>query len=175
MCEEEPVGLRGAWCVRGRSLWDSEGRGVWGGGACGLTVDEGGEEHAEAAEPALLVGPHADHAHAAVQHHVVGHRAAELGLEVLDGATAVVHCHKVLLALVGVLHLVLHEAQVDLEQRPAHCQRSGSRHCRPQHWTEDIRVLLGFITLNWKPQALHILSPTYTIYVNIIYRYRCIT
>lgn len=80
-----------------------------------LTVNKCGEEHAEPAESALLVGPHPHDSHAVVEHHVVGDGAAELGFEVFDGAAAVVHRHKVLLALIRVLHLVLHEAQVDLQ------------------------------------------------------------
>lgn len=79
-----------------------------------LTVDKGGKEHGEPAEPALLVGPHSHDSHAVIQHHVVGHGAAELGLEVLNGAAPVVHGHEVLLALIGVFHLVLYEAQVNL-------------------------------------------------------------
>lgn len=89
---------------------------VCGGGGTDLTVYIGGEEHAEAAEAALLVRPHPHDPHAVVQHQVVGHRAAELGLQVLDGAAAVIHGDEVLLALVGVLHLVVDEAQVDLQE-----------------------------------------------------------
>lgn len=79
-----------------------------------LTVDKRGKEHAEAAEAALFVSPHAHHAHPVVQHDIVSHRAAELSLQVLNGAAAVVHCHKVFLALVRVLHLILQESQVNL-------------------------------------------------------------
>lgn len=45
-----------------------------------LTVNEGGEEHAEAAEATGLIGPHAHDSKSALQHNVVGHRAAELRL-----------------------------------------------------------------------------------------------
>lgn len=37
-------------------------------------------------------------------------------LQVLDGAAAIVNRHKVLLALVGIFHLILQESQVDLER-----------------------------------------------------------
>lgn len=79
-----------------------------------LTLHEGGEEHPEPAEPAALVRPHADHPHAGLERDVVGHRAAELGLEVLDRTAPVVDGDEVPLALVGMLHLVIQEPQVDL-------------------------------------------------------------
>ena len=79
-----------------------------------LTFLVGGEEDAEATPAAALVGPHPDHAQRGHQHHVVGHRGAELVLQVLHGAAAVVHRHKVPFALVGVGHLVVQETQVDL-------------------------------------------------------------
>lgn len=79
-----------------------------------LTVNKGREEHSEAAQSALFISPHPDDSHAVIEHHVVGHSAAELGFEVFDGAAAIVHSNKVLLALIRMLHLVLHEAQVDL-------------------------------------------------------------
>lgn len=84
-------------------------------GRLSLTVNKRGEEHAEPAESALLISPHSHHSHTVIQHHIIGHGATELGLEVLDGAAAIVHGHKVLLALIRVFHLVLHEAQVDLQ------------------------------------------------------------
>lgn len=80
-----------------------------------LTFSEGGEEDTEATFAAALVSPHADDAYWREQHDIVGHRAAKLILQVLDGAAAVVHRHEVALALVRVLHLVLQEAQVDLQ------------------------------------------------------------
>lgn len=101
---------------------------VCGGGGTDLTVYVGGEEHAEAAEAALLVRPHPHDPHAVVQHQVVGHRAAELGLQVLNGAAAVVHGDEVLLALVGVLHLVVDEAQVDLQEIQKHPEKSDLYH-----------------------------------------------
>ena len=79
-----------------------------------LTFLVGGEEDAEATPAAALVSPHPDHAQRGHQHYVVGHRGAELVLQVLHGAAAVVHRHKVPLALVGVGHLVVQETQVDL-------------------------------------------------------------
>lgn len=80
-----------------------------------LTVNKRCEEHAEPAESALLIGPHPHDSHAIIKHHIIGHGAAELGFEVFDGTATIVYCHKVFLALVGVFHLVLHEAQVDLQ------------------------------------------------------------
>ena len=75
---------------------------------------EGGEEDPEAALAAPLVGPQPDHAHRVDQHDVVGHRRTELVLQVLHRAAAVIDGHEVALALVGVVHLVLQETQVDL-------------------------------------------------------------
>lgn len=51
-----------------------------------LTLLVGGEEDAEAALPAGLVRPHADDAQRGDQHDVVGHRGAELALQVLHRA-----------------------------------------------------------------------------------------
>lgn len=79
-----------------------------------LTVDKRGEEHAEAAQSALLVRPHPHDSHAIIQHHIIGHSATKLGFEVFNGTAAIIHSHKILLAFIRVLHLVLHEAQVDL-------------------------------------------------------------
>ena len=87
------------------------------GGLHGLTLHEGGEEHPEPAEPAALVRPHSDHAHSGFERDVIGHSAAELGLEVFDGTASVVDGHEVPLAFIGVLHLVVQEPQVDLRQR----------------------------------------------------------
>lgn len=80
-----------------------------------LTVNKWGEEHAEPAESAFLISPHSHNSHTIIQHHVIGHGATELGLEVLNGTAAIIHGHKVLLALIRVFHLVLQEAQVDLQ------------------------------------------------------------
>lgn len=80
-----------------------------------LTIYKWGEEHAETAESAALVGPHAHNAHAGIQHHVIGHRTAELRFQVLNGAAAIIYGNKVLLALIWVLHLVLEEAKVYLQ------------------------------------------------------------
>lgn len=82
-----------------------------------LTFLEGGEEYPEAAPAAALVGPHPDHPRGGHQHHVVGHRRAELVLQVLHGCTAIVHRHKVTLTLITVLHLIVQETQVDLGWR----------------------------------------------------------
>lgn len=81
----------------------------------GLTVNKGGEEHAKAAESALFISPHPDDSHTVIEHHIIGHRATELGFKVFDGTAAIIHRHKVFLALIRMLHLVLHEAQVDLQ------------------------------------------------------------
>lgn len=72
-----------------------------------LTLLERSEEYPEATLAAALVGPHADHAQRGHQHDVIGHRAAELIPQVLHRAAAIVHRHKITLALVGVLHLVV--------------------------------------------------------------------
>lgn len=79
------------------------------------TFSEGGEEDAEAAFAAALIGPHADDAYWREQHDVIGHRAAELILQVRHWAAAIIHRHKVALALIRVLHLILQKAQVDLQ------------------------------------------------------------
>lgn len=89
-----------------------------------LTVNIRGKKHSETTKSAFLIGPHSYNPHAIIQHQVIGHRAAELGLEVLDGAAAVVHGHKVLLALVRVFHLVVDESQVDLKTHRTH-KKSG--------------------------------------------------
>lgn len=70
---------------------------------------EGCEEHLKPAVPTALVRPHADDPQTCAEHDVVGHRAAELGLQVVHGAAAVVHRHEVPLALVRVLHLIVQE------------------------------------------------------------------
>lgn len=75
---------------------------------------EGREEDPEFALPAPLVRPQSHHAHRGHQHDVVGHRGAELILQVLDRAAAVVDGDKVALALVGVVHLILQKTHVDL-------------------------------------------------------------
>lgn len=83
-------------------------------GRLALTINKWCEQHAEATESALLVGPHSYDSHVVVKHHIVSHGAAELGLEVFNGTAAIVHSHEVLLTLIGMLHLVVYEAQVDL-------------------------------------------------------------
>lgn len=79
-----------------------------------LTVDERCEEHPESAQPAAFVRPHPHHPGARLQHDIVGHRAAKFGLQVFDGTASVVHGHKVSLALVWVLHLVVQKPQINL-------------------------------------------------------------
>ena len=74
-----------------------------------LTFLEGREEHLEAAVAAALVGPHADDPEPRAEHHVVGHRAAELGFQVLHRTASVIHRHEVPLAFVGILHLIVQE------------------------------------------------------------------
>lgn len=54
----------------------------------GLTLLVGGEEDAEAALAARLVRPHPDDAQRGDQHDVVGHRGAELALQVLHRAAS---------------------------------------------------------------------------------------
>lgn len=61
---------------------------------------EGCEEDPESALPASLVCPQPHHAHRGRQHDIVGHRGAELILQVLDRTAAVVDGDKVTLALI---------------------------------------------------------------------------
>lgn len=79
-----------------------------------LTVEEGGEEDLEFAFPASLIRPKPYHTQRGCQHHVVGHRRAEFILQVLHRTAAIINGNKVTLALVGVVHLILQKAHVDL-------------------------------------------------------------
>lgn len=79
-----------------------------------LTFMERCEEYPEFAPPASLVGPQSHHPHGGHQHDIVGHRGAELILQVLDRAAAIVDGDKVTLALVWIVHLVLQKSYVDL-------------------------------------------------------------
>lgn len=108
-----------------------------------LTFLKGREEHLEATVAAALVSPQADHAQTRAQHDVIGHRAAELGLQVLYRAAAVVHGHEVPFALVGVLHLVVQESQVDLQQAR---ERSSPRIKRGQPLSQCRKSLLLSLT-----------------------------
>ena len=75
---------------------------------------EGCEEDPEFALPAPLVCPQPHHTHRGHQHDIIGHRGAELILQVLDRTTAIINGNKVTLALIRVVHLVLQKTQVDL-------------------------------------------------------------
>lgn len=75
---------------------------------------EGCEEDPEFALPASLVCPHSDHTHGGHQHDIVGHRGAELILQVLNRTAAIIDGNKVTLTLIGVVHLVLQKTHVDL-------------------------------------------------------------
>lgn len=61
---------------------------------------EGCEEDPEFALPASLIGPQSHHTHRGRQHDIIGHRGAELILQVLDRTAAVVDGDKVTLALI---------------------------------------------------------------------------
>lgn len=70
-------------------------------------------------------------------------------LQVLDGAAAIVNRHKVLLALVGIFHLILQESQVDLER----AQRGTAfKFCSPPMLPNDPK---GPMTRD--PPALHVI------------------
>lgn len=79
-----------------------------------LTWMESCKENPEFALPASLICPQPHHAHRGGQHDVVGHRGAELILQVLDRTAAVVDGNKVPLALIRVVHLILQKTHVDL-------------------------------------------------------------
>lgn len=72
------------------------------------------KEDPEFALPATLICPQPHHAHRRHQHDIVGHRGAELILQVLNRTAAVVDGNEVTLALVRVVHLIFQETQVDL-------------------------------------------------------------
>lgn len=61
---------------------------------------EGCEEDPEFALSASLISPQSHHPHRGRQHDIVGHRGAELILQVLDRTAAVVDGNKVTLALI---------------------------------------------------------------------------
>lgn len=79
-----------------------------------LTCMKSGEEDPEFALPAALVCPEPHYTHRGHQHHIIGHRGAELVLEVLDRTASIIDRNKVSLALIRVVHLVLKKAHVDL-------------------------------------------------------------
>lgn len=75
---------------------------------------EGCEKDLEFALSASFIGPQSHHTHRRCQHDIVGHRGAELILQVLNWAAAIVDGNKVPLALIWVVHLILQETHVDL-------------------------------------------------------------
>lgn len=72
------------------------------------------EEDFEPALSAPLVRPQPDHTQGGRQHDVIGHRGAELVLQVLHRTAAIIDGNEVTFALVGVVHLVLQKTHVDL-------------------------------------------------------------
>jgi hypothetical protein len=75
----------------------------------GLTFLKGCEEHLKPAVSAALIRPHADHPQACAQHDVIGHGAAELGLQVLHRTAPVIHSHEIPFAFIRILHLIVQE------------------------------------------------------------------
>lgn len=88
-----------------------------------LTLHKGSKEHSEPAQPAPFVGPHSDHSHSCLKHYVIGHRAAKLGLEIFNRTASIIDRDEVSLAFIGVLHLIIQEPQINLQQgnQEKHC------------------------------------------------------